>query len=344
MSRKFWLAVIAAVLMLPVMGVPSAAHAQNCLNVVDSGECKFGLPAGEYDALFGVMQANPAPGVQPLGVDDGELSRFSFWRLANDSITFYDAPNGNPVGTIDPGFNFTGILRREGDWVEIAPNHWIPSSDLAGVRASSYSGVMVPGGLPLQMAWMVKFVRPSQVPGGRAAGGTPILQRYTRVFIYKAVQVGRWEWYLIGPGQWVEQRNVARMQTTGVPGGVGGRWVAVDLYEQVLVAYDGGSPVFATLISSGVRSTPTRLGVFSVWARKTTDAMTGAMGGPRYYALPSVPYVQYFDKDISLHGTYWHDDFGLQRSRGCVNLSVTDARWLFDFLGEAGSVYVWRSR
>jgi hypothetical protein len=342
MKRKVLLALVAIAICLPFVNVPSVANAQNCTNVRESAECKFGLPAGEYDGLFGVMQANPAPAVQQIGVDDGELSRFSFWRLSGDSITFYDGPNGNALGTIDPGFNFTGILRREGDWVEIAPNHWIPESDLAGVRASSFSGVMF-GGLPLQMAWIVKYVRASPTPGSKGEGA--ILQRYTRVFIYKSVQVGQWEWYLIGPGQWVEQRNVSRLIVPAMPGGVGGRWVAVDLYEQVLVAFDGGNPVFATLISSGLRRFPTREGVFKVWARKTTDAMSGAMGGPDYYALPSVPYVLYFDKDISLHGTYWHDEFGLQHSHGCVNMSVTDARWIFDFTNNGDtSVYVWRSR
>jgi lipoprotein-anchoring transpeptidase ErfK/SrfK len=45
-----------------------------------------------------------------------------------------------------------------------------------------------------------------------------------------------------------------------------------------------------------------------------------------------VPWVQYFDGSISLHGTYWHDLFGYRRSRGCVNLSISDARWVFEFL------------
>lgn len=343
MNRRVGLFLVLVALLAPSFFSPSTANAQNCLAVVETAECKFGLPAGEYDALFGAMQANPGPAVNQIPVDEGELSRYSYWKLAGDAITFYDAPNGNPIGTIDPGFNFTGILRREGDWVEVAPNHWIPQSSLEGVRASSFSGVTI-GGLAFPMAWVVDYVRPSQVPGRTPVAGTPILQRYTRVYIYKSIQVGRWEWYLIAPGQWIDQRKVGRLVTPNNPG-VGGRWVAVDLYEQVLTAWDGGNLVFATLISSGLRQWPTREGVFNVWARKVTDSMTGAMGRPDYYALPTVPYVMYFDKDISLHGTYWHDRFGLKRSHGCVNMSVTDARWVFDFTGGGDtSVYVWRSR
>jgi lipoprotein-anchoring transpeptidase ErfK/SrfK len=43
-----------------------------------------------------------------------------------------------------------------------------------------------------------------------------------------------------------------------------------------------------------------------------------------------VPYTLYFHKSEGLHGTYWHDRFGTCESHGCVNLSLADARWLFD--------------
>jgi lipoprotein-anchoring transpeptidase ErfK/SrfK len=49
------------------------------------------------------------------------------------------------------------------------------------------------------------------------------------------------------------------------------------------------------------------------------------------YSLQEVPYVQFFDRGVALHGTYWHRDFGRVRSHGCVNLAPLDARWLFDF-------------
>jgi hypothetical protein len=34
---------------------------------------------------------------------------------------------------------------------------------------------------------------------------------------------------------------------------------------------------------------------------------------------------------MALHGTFWHDRFGRRASHGCVNLSMADARWLFDW-------------
>jgi len=51
----------------------------------------------------------------------------------------------------------------------------------------------------------------------------------------------------------------------------------------------------------------------------------------RHYAIEDVPWVQFFDKAIALHGAFWHRDFGHVHSHGCVNLAPIDARWLFAF-------------
>ena len=110
--------------------------------------------------------------------------------------------------------------------------------------------------------------------------------------------------------------------------------MAVDRYEQTLIAYEDETPVFATVVSSGFPDSPTRIGVFKIWARLQVDSMSGATGAPEAYNLQRVPWVMYFDRDISLHGTYWHDAFGYRQSRGCVNLSVSDARWLYEWTAD----------
>jgi lipoprotein-anchoring transpeptidase ErfK/SrfK len=68
--------------------------------------------------------------------------------------------------------------------------------------------------------------------------------------------------------------------------------------------------------------------------------MTGGIDEGFYY-LEDVPWVLYFDQARALHGTYWHNQFGTTNSRGCVNLSVTDARWFFEFAEEGSWVHVW---
>jgi hypothetical protein len=57
--------------------------------------------------------------------------------------------------------------------------------------------------------------------------------------------------------------------------------------------------------------------------------MEGGTVGIDYFDLPGVPWVCYFTGGIALHGTYWHNDYGRQRSHGCVNLTPENARWLY---------------
>ena len=49
--------------------------------------------------------------------------------------------------------------------------------------------------------------------------------------------------------------------------------------------------------------------------------------------MEDVPWVQFFDNAVALHGVYWHSQFGRVKSHGCVNLAPLDARWLFEFTG-----------
>jgi lipoprotein-anchoring transpeptidase ErfK/SrfK len=54
------------------------------------------------------------------------------------------------------------------------------------------------------------------------------------------------------------------------------------------------------------------------------------MAGPGYY-LSDVPNVMYFYKGYGLHGTYWHNNFGTPMSHGCVNFTIPDSSWVFNF-------------
>jgi hypothetical protein len=213
------------------------------------------------------------------------------------------------------------------------------ADQLLYVQPSYFNGVTLENGLEYPFAFVLDKSRiyVSQYPGGpRTTDSGRWLDRYEMVNIFaEATDAEGWLWFMIGPNQWVEQRFLGRVETVERPEGVSGRWVAVDLYEQTLVAYEDDLPVFATLISSGLEHHETNEGLFEVWARLPADRMAGAAGAPSAYALQSVPWVMYFDDSISLHGTYWHDLFGYRQSHGCVNLTVSDARWIYEWFNGA---------
>jgi lipoprotein-anchoring transpeptidase ErfK/SrfK len=108
--------------------------------------------------------------------------------------------------------------------------------------------------------------------------------------------------------------------------GNGERWIDVNLSEQRVYAYEGDIIVNSFLVSTGLPETPTVSGRYQIWVKVRIQDMSG----PGYY-LKDVPYVMYFYKDYGLHGTYWHNNFGRPMSRGCVNLTIDDAKWLYNW-------------
>ncbi|HVN16029.1 MAG TPA: L,D-transpeptidase family protein [Anaerolineales bacterium] len=108
--------------------------------------------------------------------------------------------------------------------------------------------------------------------------------------------------------------------------GDGEHWIDVDLTHQRVYAYAGDTVVNTFIVSTGTWQYPTVTGQYHIYIKLLSTTMTG----PGYY-LPNVPYTMYFYKGYGLHGTYWHHNFGTPMSHGCVNLSIPDAEWLYNF-------------
>lgn len=117
---------------------------------------------------------------------------------------------------------------------------------------------------------------------------------------------------------------------------MGDKRIEVDLTNQHVYAYEGTKKVFDFTVSTGKWArTPT--GEFTIWAKVKSQKMSG--GNPAigtYYYLPNVPYVMFFSnsdieksRGFSLHGAYWHDNFGYPMSHGCINMKISDAQHLF---------------
>lgn len=116
---------------------------------------------------------------------------------------------------------------------------------------------------------------------------------------------------------------------TPAPNGNGnnsGRWIDVDLTHQMTYAYEGNTIVNSFLVSTGTWQHPTVTGQYHIYIKYRYARMTGPG-----YDLPNVPYTMYFYQSYALHGTYWHSNFGTPMSHGCVNLSIPDSEWLYNW-------------
>lgn len=115
-----------------------------------------------------------------------------------------------------------------------------------------------------------------------------------------------------------------------------GKQVVVDLSDQMVYAYDNGVLMRTVVVSTGLPGTPTVLGDYNVYVKYESQTMSG----PGYY-LPGVPWIMYFYQGYSLHGTYWHNNFGHPMSHGCVNMPTPEAEWFYkNFVDVGTSIHV----
>src|SRR5262249_50862248 len=116
---------------------------------------------------------------------------------------------------------------------------------------------------------------------------------------------------------------VQAMPPRGFEVAKGEKWIDVSIYRGTLVAYEGRTPVFATLISPGLRGyareggRPTKnttpVGIFRIEWKHLSTTMSPNPTTNSYY-LSEVPFTQFFHMPFALHAAYWHDRFGEPKS------------------------------
>lgn len=280
---------------------------------------------------------------------------FNYIRLDNSEPTrLYLSPNDaregrNASTAIEPGFNYASWLDCQiidGKAVYmIEPGVYMRGGgDCSRIGTPNFQGLHFYRTPNQPFAWVL---------GGSYTVSEPGTENYTNrwvnrfeiVWVYEERQVGDWVWYRIGPDDWVEQRllSVFKPDTSKPEGVESDRWISINLYEQTVAAYEDGELVYATIASTGLRGWWTQPGTFQVYQKLELDNMSGAFEADRsdYYYLQDVPWVLYYDQARAIHGAYWHNGYGYPRSHGCVNLSPTDAKWIFNWAEEGTWVHVY---
>ena len=282
-----------------------------------------------------VIATHPRPTIPMLLADD-TLNLQRWWKVS-DAVNVLDNPNGQIVTDRPQGDFFATVQTIENGWAQINDNEWIPASSLQASSPSSLGGLMLGENYnpPFPIAWLRTTVLPSRTPAAPIVKGTASVIQYQMVYVYADVEVDGVTWTQVGQDQWVDSRFLARVNPTQRPSAIKSkRWLGVDLNQQVLIAYEGATPVFASLMSTGIRATPTMPGIYYPYVRHRYDDMSMVDDSPFYYFMEDVPYVWYFNGNNALHGAYWHDKFGYRRSHGCINLPLTSAAWVYRFMSE----------
>lgn len=204
-------------------------------------------------------------------------------------------------------------------------------------EGSSFTGMLLGGEADLPVYWIVRETplqrRESEGSDVLVKTDAPPPSRRSRYPFKRKVTIGNAQFYEDADGLLMPAYAVGESYKLRRPPGVGAeeRWVHVDLSEQVLVAYQGDTPVFTTLVSTGREPGMTPVGVHRLQSKHVATSMRDQPIEEDAYSIEDVPWTQYFHNSVALHGAFWHGGFGLVRSHGCVNLSPSDARWVFGF-------------
>lgn len=270
-----------------------------------------------------------------------------FHVISKDAVPIGSSP-GDTGGaqSLYPGFVYIGYADRvdtgHGIYYLLQNGGWIPGKGEHVGEIPAFQGLQLRFTPRNSFGWTFEDI-PIQTDAGYNALPTGRrLLPFSTVEIYDTKNVGGADWNLIGPDQWVEARKVAQVAINVTPPeGANGnpRWIDVNLAEQTLAVYDGYRLVFATMIASGLEPFWTKPGLYQIYQKKEAETMRNNDPSDFYY-LEDVPWTMYFDGPRALHGAYWRTRFGYPQSHGCVNLSVGDAHWLFNWAHEGDWVYV----
>lgn len=303
----------------------------------------FELPAGGWVCARDVRPSadGPQPAADPAAITARVLDRLHLGVVPDGARaypTVAAAVRGGRTGKKLPGWTFlhgaTDAI-AVGDRRFIATRRGVIAAERTEARqASRFAGLDLATTAP--PSWPFAWVTPRRrelpvevraVPDPTAPAVATVERRAV-----VAVLAERDGFVQIAPDRWVARAELRIARTAARPAGVGAdeRWLDVDLDEQVLLAYQGDQPVYATLVSGGRgRSTPT--GLHRIREKRAVARLKSPEIALGRWDVPDVPFAMTFRKHYAVHGAYWHDGFGKPRSQGCINVAPTDGRFLFEW-------------
>ena len=345
---------------------PSANPAVLCLPGIyinDPGDC---TPAGPSTYLTQMAKIGITFPLTPLPASQADLS------LAQMDINYGEVKTENaPIypsvevalekkkklasERINASFAYISYDRSEevdGGRFYYTGRGWMTAADVSRIGVlPGFQGLTFNRTPNNSFGWILTFLNATPVetkrtPGYQIADYTGhLLTEYEVVQIYDVATVDDSDWYMVGPDEWLPEKVVARVTPDTIPpeGVTGDRWIAINLDQQTIAVYEQRQLVFATVIASGSEPFWTQPGLFPIYEKLEKTPMRGAFeadGGGGYY-LEDVPWTMYFDQARALHGAYWRTKMGFSQSHGCVNMTVGDAHWIFNWANIGDPVYVW---
>ncbi|MDF1520014.1 MAG: L,D-transpeptidase [Brevefilum sp.] len=252
----------------------------------------------------------------------------------------------NSISQIPPGamryISYVNRLDHNGNaYLQLSSGGWLRASPAAH---SDFRGLEFFKNPENDFGWIANETPTYSGPSYTTEKTGNVLYREELVQVYETVEGEKAIWYQVAPNEWVDssKAKVVSLNPNSPEGVDSDRWIEVNLLQQTLSVYEGGELIFATLVSTGMEPIFTRPGLFNIYEKKPLETMQGAFMVDRsdFYYLQDVPWTMYFDEARALHAAYWRAYYGYPETHGCVNLSPTDAHWLYEWAEEGDFVWV----
>lgn len=328
-----------------VLPYPYARNAHNGTPLYNS------VPTADQIATYEPRREPDAP----ESVDDGSRPWWQRERVALSEVRLAELgaeSDGLLVRRLVKGFYVAVDREFEWEsrtWYKTTKGMVAPKERFVAIEGSPFHGVELSEQLTLPVAWVYgsRQSRPRYLIDAngtvKAAGS---LERQRAVHLTgQRVEAAGHTYAQTLEQDWlqVDQLRVANLPALPADLASDEHWIAVDLRSQTLVALIGSRPVYATLISSGKETNDastdhrTPNGEWYIREKHVTTTMDGdgSAAGDLPYSIEDVPYVMYFEGSYALHGAFWHRNYGVRMSHGCINLAPLDAKYLFFFTGPA---------
>jgi len=259
------------------------------------------------------------------------------------SVAYADQQNIGPATIVAPSLSTSAVA-------PVPPLHQVPDRSNVMTDLGATIGQSI---LPVAMTWRGiagadvnrrQAPNRSRPPVGELKAGTSV--EVVDWVSGEEVESHNDTWAELSDGTYVFSTSLRRnplMTPPALPADAPsqGRWVDVNLFEQVATAYEGRTAVRTALISSGRPGWETPIGTFPVQRRVEKDTMDGATlagqgpnGKGANHKVENVRYVQYFTNDgAAIHENYWRRPatFGMPGSHGCIGMPPADAAWFWQF-------------
>ncbi len=158
------------------------------------------------------------------------------------------------------------------------------------------------------------------------------------------------------PSNQVHQTDLDVMKHYGKTGKV----LVVSLEEQAMRVYDNGKLVKTILTTTGQPDKPSPPGIWWIESRQTNIVFKSDEPKSSPFWYPDTPIhfgMQYHSNGYFIHDAWWRDDFGPGTqfphqdptgdigsgtgSHGCINVSLADAQWIYNYVDLYTSIIVY---